>query len=271
MKIGKKINQNQKGKIGYGSVKKVLFILLLLVSYNALSWGLTAHRIIGEIAQNHISKKAKKNLKRVFGQESLAFNANWMDLMKSNPDYSYMWSWHYCTIPDDKTYEQIGTPPEKDIIWALNNTMGQLKSDTLNIDEERFALRLLIHLVGDIHQPLHVGNGKDKGGNDVKVLFFGKKSNLHRVWDSEMIDYQKLSFTEWTRMLDNYEKKEIKKLQSSTVLTWANESKMLRASVYDIKGKDISYRYIYEHKYQVKIRLKEAGIRLAGILNEIYK
>ena len=252
--------------------KRTIFIITLFISFNAISWGLTGHRIVGQIAQKHLSNKTKKEIKRVFGHQSLAYNANWMDFIKSDPTYDYMNSWHYCTIPDDKTYAQAGTPSEKDIIWAINNFTGQLKSDTLTLDEERFALRCLIHLVGDIHQPLHVGNGEDRGGNDVKLKFFWQNSNLHRIWDSGMIDGEKLSFTEWAMFIDHNEKGEIEQLQRSTPLDWANESKALRASIYDFNGVDnLTYKYVFEHKGKVHIRLKEAGIRLAGVLNDIYK
>ena len=253
-------------------IKKAVFIVALFISFNAISWGLTGHRVIGEIAQKHISGKTKKNLHRIFGHQGLAYNANWMDFIKSESKYDYMKPWHYCTIPNDKTYAEAGTPPEKDIIWAINNFSGQLKSDTLTLEEERFALRVLIHLVGDIHQPLHVGNGEDRGGNDVKLKYFWQNSNLHRVWDSGMIDGEKLSYTEFAKFIDHNEKGEIERLQNSTPLDWANESKALRASVYDIEGQDnLTYRYVYDHKEQVHNRLKQAGVRLAGLLNEIYK
>ncbi len=253
-------------------LKKITFIIALFISFNAISWGLTGHRVIGQIAQKHLNNKSKKQLKRLFGHQSLAYNANWMDLIKSDPTYDYMKPWHYATIPDGKTYKEVGTPEEKDIIWAINDFTGQLKSDTLTLEEEQFALRCLIHLVGDIHQPLHVGNGEDRGGNDVKLKFFWKNSNLHRVWDSGMIDGEKLSYTEWAMFIDHNEKGEIERLQNSTPLDWANESKALRASVYDTEGEDnLTYNYVYEHRDQVKRRLKEAGVRLAGLINEIYK
>ena len=253
-------------------LKKILFIVALFISFNAISWGLTGHRVVGEIAQKHLTGKSKKEIKRVLGHQSLAHSANWMDFVKSDSTYDHMKPWHYCTIPDGKTYAKAGTPEEKDIIWAINDFTDQLKSDTLTLEEERFALRVLIHLVGDIHQPLHVGNGKDRGGNDVKIKFFWQNSNLHRVWDSGMIDGEKLSYTEWAKFLDHSEKGEIERLQNSTPLDWANESKAMRSSVYDTKeASNLTYNYVFEHKAEVHKRLKEAGIRLAGLLNEIYK
>ena len=253
-------------------MKKTLAILALFISFNAISWGNTGHRVVGEIAQRHLSKKAKKELSRVLGHEGLAYNANWMDYMKSERQYNYMRTWHYCTIPDDQTYAEAGTPESGDIIWAINNFTGQLKSDTLTLDEERFALRVLTHLVGDIHQPLHVGNGEDKGGNDVKIKYFWNDSNIHRIWDSEMIDGEKLSFTEWAKFVDHSGIGEVAKLQSSTPLDWANESKAMRASVYEFNGKDnLTYDYVHAHRKDVEQRLKQAGIRLAGLINSVYE
>lgn len=253
-------------------MKKTVFLLSFVLSFQALSWGPTGHRVVGLIAQKHLSRKAKKELYRVLGHESLAYNANWMDYIKSERKYDYMKPWHYCTIPDGQTYAEAGTPEEGDIIWALNHFTGQLKSDTLTLDEERFALRVLIHLVGDIHQPLHVGNGEDRGGNDVKIKYFWKDSNLHRVWDSGMIDGEKLSFSEWARFADHNEEGEVEKLQNSTPLDWANESKAMRPSVYDFGGRDnLTYEYVHAHRKDVEKRLKEAGIRLAGLINSIYE
>jgi len=253
-------------------MKKIVTILALFISYNAISWGNVGHRVVGEVAQKHLSKKAKKELHRVFEHESLAYNANWMDHMKSESKYDYMKPWHYCTIPDDQTYAEAGTPHEGDIIWAINNFTGQLKSDTLTVDEERFALRILIHLVGDIHQPLHVGNGEDRGGNSVKINFFWKDSNLHGIWDSGMIEGEKLSFTEWAMFIDHNETGEVEELQNSSPLDWANESKAMRASVYEFNGKDnLTYNYVHTHRKNVERRLKQAGIRLAGLINEIYE
>ncbi|MCP4459243.1 MAG: S1/P1 nuclease [Cytophagales bacterium] len=253
-------------------MKKVTVILALIISYQAISWGATGHRVVGEIAQKHLTKKSKKNLNRVFSHESLAYNATWMDDMKSYSEYDYMKPWHYATIPDGQTYEQAGTPEEGDIIWAINNFTAQLKSDTLTLDEERFALRILIHLVGDIHQPLHVGNGEDRGGNSFKIKYFWEDSNLHRVWDSGMIDGQKLSFTEWAMFIDHNEIGEVEKLQNSTPLDWANESMAMRESVYDTKGSDnLTYAYTQEHRKDIQLRLKQAGIRLAGLINSVYE
>jgi hypothetical protein len=250
---------------------KVLLLLLMFAALQASTWGLTGHRVVGKIAETYLSKKAKKEVSKILGHESLSDVANWMDFIKSEPTYDYMGAWHYCTIPDGKTYIEAGVPDEKDIIWAIDKFSADLKSDTTDMATKKLALKSIVHLVGDIHQPLHVGNGEDRGGNDVKLKYFYQSSNLHRVWDSGIIDGQNLSYTEWVEKINHPTKEEITKWQNASVVDWANESKAMRESVYEIgEEKNLSYRYNYDHIDQVELRLLQAGIRLAGILNEIY-
>ena len=251
---------------------KVIIILLLLPAIQAASWGLTGHRVIGQIAEDHLSKKAMKEVKRILGTETLADVSNWMDFIKSEPAFDYMKPWHYCTIPDGKSYAEAGTPEEGDVVWAIKKFIGELKSDTLTLEEEQFALKSLVHLIGDIHQPLHVGNGTDRGGNDVKVKYFWQNSNLHRVWDTGMIDGQNLSYTEWVKRISHATKEDVEVLQSASIDDWTKEAMALRSSVYDIgEKKELSYRYDYDHIRQVEQRLLYAGIRLAGVLNDIFE
>ena len=251
---------------------KVPFILLMFLAIQASSWGLTGHRVVGQIAEGHLSKKARKEVKKILGTESLTDVANWMDHIKSEPKFDFMGPWHYCTVPDGKTYAEAGTPEEKDIIWALDKFKKDLQSDTSSLETKQLAIKSIVHLVGDLHQPLHVGNGEDRGGNDVKIQYFWQSSNLHRVWDSGIIDGQNMSYTEWVTKLNHATETQISDWQNDSVLDWADESKNLRPSVYDIGDqKNLTYRYNYDHLAQVELRLLQAGIRLAGLLNEIYE
>jgi hypothetical protein len=250
---------------------KITFVLIMFLVIKASSWGLTGHRVIGQIAEIYLTKKAGKEVKKILGTESLADVANWMDFIKSEPSYDYMKPWHYVTIPDGQTYESSEKEVNGDVIWALNKFINELKSDTLTQEERQFALKSLVHLVGDIHQPLHVGNGTDKGGNDVKLKHFWQSSNLHRVWDSGMIDGQNLSYSEWVLRINHTNKALVEQWQSASINDWAMESMAMRASVYDIvEKKNINYRYNYDHIAEVDQRLLLAGIRLAGVLNEIF-
>jgi hypothetical protein len=246
----------------------VVLLLISIIPHLAFSWGKTGHRVVGQIAMNHMSKKALKNVQSVLGNEDVAIVANWMDYVKSEQDKRYMNPWHYCTIHQGEEY--AGAPEEGDAIQKIHQFIDELKTKNFTVDEQ-FALKSLIHLVGDIHQPLHVGNGEDKGGNDVKVTFFGDKSNLHRVWDSDMIDFEQLSYQEYAQWVDVASKEQIEVWQNDSVLVWTNEGVAMRESVYAIpEDSKLSYLYVHDHIYEVNERLLKAGIRLAGILNEIY-
>ncbi len=253
-------------------MKRLFFVAIILATtQTAFSWGQQGHRIVGLIAQKHLSKKAKKNIQKILGPESVAMSSNFMDFIKSDSKYRHMSPWHYCTIPDGKTYEQAGTPEEGDIIQTINRLIEELKTKQFSDEDEAFAIKMLIHLVGDIHQPLHVGNGQDKGGNDVKLEFFWKDSNLHRVWDSGMIDNQKLSYGEYANWINHASAEEVSKWQNSTVVDWAYESMSYREQIYDLpENMKLSFRYEYKNLDLVNQRLLQAGIRLAGILNSIY-
>lgn len=251
--------------------KLLLLIAFVAISYNVWAWGQTGHRVVGQIAENHLTRKAKKNIAKVLGDETLAEVSTWMDFIKSDKQFDHMKPWHYATIPDGKTYAEAGTPKEGDIIVTIDRLVKELKSKQFTDGGEAVALKCLVHLIGDIHQPLHVGKGDDRGANAISVKYFWKKSNLHRVWDSGIIDEQQYSYTEYTDWIDHASKMEVSTWQQDNVLTWAMESVSYRPAIYDLpNSKKISYKYNYKHLEIVNKRLLQGGIRLAGILNEIY-
>lgn len=243
-------------------------LLIVVIPVLTFGWGKNGHRIVGQIAMKHMNNKALKNTKAILGDEDIAISANWMDFIKSESEYDYMKPWHYVTIPDSGHYH--GAPEEGDAFEAINKYIEELKTKNFSIDEAH-ALKCLIHIIGDVHQPLHVGNGTDRGGNDVKVKFFWEKSNLHRVWDSGIIDNEQLSYTEYANWIDIASPDEITKWQSTPVMDWLLESKQMRSMVYKIpESKNLSYLYVHDNVYELNKRLLQAGIRLAGILNELY-
>lgn len=247
----------------------LLFIFTVSFSLNTFGWGLIGHRVVGQIAQNHLSNKVKKQIEAILNGQSIAMVSNFMDEIKSEPKYDSLGPWHYCTIPDGAEYS--GAPEEGDVILAIETYVNQLKSGKASKSEEAFILKCLIHLIGDIHQPLHVGNGEDKGGNDVKVTYFWGSSNLHRVWDSGIIDGKSLSYTEYVAWIDNASKSEVDQWKNDDVMVWVKESMSYRSTIYDLpSSKKINYRYDYNNIANVNLRLLQAGIRLAGVLEDIY-
>jgi len=247
------------------------FLLCLITSVCAFAWGPTGHRATGLVAEKHLTKKAKKALEKILQGQSLAMASTWMDDVRSDSTFDHMADWHWVTIQNGETYDQSAKNPNGDIIQTLERILKELKSGKLNPSEEALRVKILIHLVGDLHMPLHVGGGTDRGGNDVRVTWFRTDSNLHRVWDSDMIDDTRLSYTELAESVSHVDEASIKRMQSTGVREWAKESMDFRQQVYAYGDGRLGYAYSYKNMPLVRARIQEAGIRLAGLLNDIYK
>ena len=248
------------------------FVLCALVNTQSFGWGKTGHRVVGQIAEWHLSKKAQRNIAAILGQESLGMAANWMDEVRSDRAYDYAYTWHFLTVREGKGYEPEIQEEDGDAYAVMLRLIDELKNKPLSLTKRQENLKMLIHIVGDLHQPLHVGTGEDKGGNEVEVTYFGQKTNLHTVWDTKVIDRQKLSYTELADHLNRQTDKEmVKALQTAPYADWLKEAVNLRGSVYDLPAsKRLSYEYDYVTFPVIEKRLLAGGIRLAGILNEIY-
>lgn len=252
-------------------MKKLITVAIILCgTIHASAWGPTGHRATGLVAEKYLNKKARKELQRILVGQSLAMASTWMDEIRSDTSWNFTADWHWVTVQDGKSYEQSEKNPNGDIIQTIERIIAALKSKKLNSKEEAEQLKMLIHLIGDLHQPLHVGGGNDRGGNDVKVSWFRTDSNLHRVWDSDMIDDTRLSFTELAESLDKPDANRLTAWQKSNVHDWANESMTYRKDVYNIGDGKLGYLYSYNNFHIVRLRLLQAGVRLAGVLNEIY-
>lgn len=254
-------------------MKKIVFVLLLSIVFSVcgFAWGVTGHRATGLIAERYLTSKAKKKIKKLLGQQSLAMVSTWMDEIRSDSTYNYTADWHWVTIETGKTYEASPKNPNGDVIMIIERLVAELKSGKLDEKKQAENLKMLVHLVGDIHQPLHVGCCDDRGGNSVKVKWARNETNLHSVWDSNMIDETKLSYTELADALGKPDKATVAQWQKATVRDWARESMSYRKQVYAIGDGNLGYKYSFKNLDTVKHRLLQAGIRLAGMLNEIFK
>lgn len=247
------------------------FLCIGLLPLRVSAWGPTGHRTVGEIAEHHLSRKARKAVHRILGDERLAMASTWMDDVRSDRAYDATHDWHWVTIPDSSTYAASAKNPHGDVVEAIGRVQAMLRSDTVPLERQRIYLRMLIHLVGDLHQPLHVGRGDDKGGNDFQVQWMKKGSNLHRVWDSEMIDLDGLSYTELAASLDHPTLEQCRTWRQGSVAQWAEEAMALRPRIYAVqRGDDLGYAYKYQNWPTVQEQLLKGGMRLAAILNAIY-
>lgn len=256
----------------------------------AFAWGKTGHRVVAAIADTQLSGLARAHVREILGgAESLDEAANWPDEMRSAPGQFWQKTatpWHYVTL-NGITYDHA--PPEGDALEALNHFRSVLRDPAASLADKQLALRFVVHLVGDLHQPLHAGKCCDKGGNDVKVTFFGKPTNLHAVWDSALPDDEQLSFSELAAKLERHiTNQDVLDWWDINPRDWISESAEIRETVYPtaadmpkpVKGKkrrkgapvvpDLSYSYVYRFTPVMERRLQQAGVRLAAYLNDVF-
>ena len=241
-----------------------------MLSSFVLGWGKKGHRITAKIAETYLTKNAKTQIKKLMGHHDLSRMSNWADEIKSDPNWKIANDWHWCTIPDGEIYEKdkhSGKAVEK-----VNDFISVLKNKKSKKEDKQIALKFLVHLVGDLHQPMHVGNGKDRGGNDIKLKWFDAPTNLHRIWDSDLINLQELSYSEYSDyLLLDEDRGKIRKWQGDDVLTYIHESRDMRTQCYDFSGENLKWEYFYKHKELLEKRLLQGGVRLSGELNRIFK
>lgn len=252
--------------------------VFIFSSFYCFAWGLTGHRVVAEIAQHHLSSRAERKIKKLLDNQKLAYYANWPDFVKS--DTTGVWketsAWHYVNVNPQKTIaafkDSLSIQKTPNIYTQIRFLSEKIKDKNVSDADKKTALIFLVHLVGDMHQPLHVGRYTDLGGNKINVTYFGQKTNLHSLWDSKMVEDRKYSYTEFANLLDVKSKDEVKTIQSGTLEDWLYDSQKIANSIYFHTPNDskLSYDYNYRFESTVERQLLYGGLRLAKVLNEIF-
>jgi len=258
-------------------VKQLLIIATVIYfPLQSMAWGTQGHRICGQIASFYLTPKAKAAVDEILGGESIALASNWADFIKSDPNYAYLSPWHYIDFDKQYTYPEMVTYLNRDTVTdaytKLNFLIGQLKNKNLELSKKQLYLRMLIHIIEDVHQPMHTAHADDKGGNDFKVNWFSTPTNLHSVWDSQLIDFQQLSYTEYASAIHFSTTAQRAQWQADPISKWLFESNQIAEKLYtEIKpGDTLNYRYNFTHISIVNQQLLKAGVRLAGVLNALF-
>ena len=284
-------------------MKAIIFtILLSMVSNSLFAWGQNGHRIVAQICYDNLSDEVRKQVDDILGDNYLAQVATWPDFIRSEKKWNFTKPWHFATIDPDKTVAQVikegkMDPKIENVIEAIEfmkailaedaaatkqftDLMDTNKVEPMSGSVVATALAFLVHFIGDIHQPMHVGKNRDYGGNKSKVLFFDEKTNLHSVWDEGIIQKEQLSFTDFADFVDKHTAPKRAAWQESGVQTWAEESVAARENIYntlyditDIGSGLPKKSYLYQHDFLpvVEDRLGAAGYRAAAVVNSILK
>lgn len=259
-------------------IKGMLALVLCFQLSSVFAWGTIGHRVVAEIAERHLNKKAKKKIGKIIGQQKLAYWANWGDFIKSDPrpEFKKLGNSHFINLNANLPWAEFQLGLDNSADENLYKTAIRLEKSfadkTISMEQQKQNLYFLIHILGDAHQPMHVSRAEDQGGNKIEVSWFGKKSNIHRVWDSDLVDNEKYSYTEYATVLDVRSKEENKEFAAGELSNWLYESNQLAEKIYaDVANNaNLSYSYVYQNKDVMEQCLLKGGLRLAKVLNRIF-
>lgn len=254
----------------YFHILVVLFIGIHVSKAN--DWGPTGHRVVGAIAQIYLSPEAKEMINELLDGDSLALVSTYADEIKSDDRFREYYPWHYVNFPFETTYADHPKSEEGDIIRGIAKCLEVLQDGSTSKADKAFHLKLLVHFMGDLHQPLHVGLGEDRGGNDIQIEWFREPTNLHSVWDEKIILQFGMSYSELAENRKALTPSEIRDIQQGSVTDWMYDSRTLCLDVYrhTKEGDKLWYPYMYRYAHTVRHQLHKGGLRLAAILNQVF-
>lgn len=279
----------------------ILTFSLLLTSQLLFAWGQNGHRVVAQICYDNLTIEARQEIDNLLGDDYLTQVANWPDFIKSEKNWDFAKPWHYVTVHPNQTVSQViakgkENPKIENAIEAIELMKAILKGDDIatkqfqELMEENAvqplsgsikatALAFLIHIVGDIHQPMHCGKNNDHGGNKISVLFFNEKSNIHAVWDSGIVEKEELSYTEFSAFTVKHTASKKASWETASLTTWVEESieqrELIYNTIYDNTDRttglpNLSYSYQHDFLPVVEDRLGAAGYRAAVLLNACF-
>jgi hypothetical protein len=213
--------------------------------------------------------------------ESLADASLWADQVRGRMRHTA--PWHYVDVPlDEPRYDRKWSADDSKhgcVVDKINEFRLVVRDTSKSVEERRFALRFLIHCVEDMHMPMHVGDNHDRGGNDTQVRWFDRGSNMHRVWDSDLVEWNTKSEDIWLRELAELDTPENREAwMGGSPEDWASESLLAARAAYMVPGTEqriksgqkLGREYYDANLPVARRRLCQAGLRLAMVLNEAF-
>ena len=289
-------------------MKKLALYLLgvaMLCNVQALfGWGATGHDVVAAIAEKHLTDKTKAELGKILNGRSIIYYSSWMDGLQNSPYWKYGYNqtktWHYANVDEGYTYQTMTKNEKGDVVTGLTMMTNELINNYANLTDSVKAdyVKMIVHMVGDMHCPMHAGRLSDLGGNRTKVRWFGKNTNLHSVWDSKIVESaRRWSYSEWRDHLDivnygttvgAYTGTWVEEVRSGIISDngkpfttayyeeWFMETVDSAAKIYDYvealgeENPNLSYQFIYDFSDVLERSLQHGGYRLAHVLNSIF-
>lgn len=251
---------------------------------SAFGWGAKGHDIVAAIAEQHLTCKAKRKINKLLDGKSIVYYSSWMDSIQNSPywenGYNKTKTWHYANVDKGLTYQTMTKNPDGDVVNGLEMLTREMSENYDNLTDSMRVdyLKMIVHMVGDMHCPMHAGRLSDRGGNGTKVKWFGQETNLHSIWDSKIVDSaRQWSYTEWVDHLDRTDRGYRKSVISGSFEDWFCKTVEESAKLYDyieatgVEAPNLSYQYLYDYSPLLEQQLLLGGYRLAYVLNTIFK
>lgn len=266
-------------------MKKLFICFLVAYGSSAFAWGPIGQEAVAQIAFLNLTPSAASKVKQILGNDEFAESANWADQIKQAREWKHTATYHYTSVEDDSSYfETLASSPstkqnQGDVVLAIAKSLIILRDAKASVTNKKYALKFLIHFVGDIHQPLHVGRSADKGGNAITVNWYGKNLNLHWLWDGAIIEtafadkLEAVPAGQQSLWLANYllaKNSRANRYEGKLdIEDWINGSFALRPLVYD--GYDASNdSYMNATLPHAESQMLKAGLNLAATLNTVF-
>ncbi len=248
----------------------------------ASAWGPHGHRLATRVAEGRLTPEAAKAVRELLNSgDTLVGICDWAD-HEGHDVVPGSAPWHYVNVPiSAERYEERDCPPRGCVVSKIREYRKVLADPHAPRKERQLALLFLVHFVEDVHQPLHVGDNRDHGGNDTQVRFRGRGTNLHRLWDSDLIDHVDFDDRQWMeRIQKSLTPEHVAEWSKGNVEDWANESLAAAKTAYkfppgtekDVRvGLTLTEDYARLARPIVEDRLARAGVRLANELNALFR
>lgn len=247
---------------------KLIVIIIIIVISNPITtfaWGKAGHEMIMELAYHLLSKEARAKLNVYLNGMSIDNASVWMDVEKRTSQYGYLKHTHYIDIDVGKQFDPHLTD---NIYFELTKVTDDLNKFPSQNDA-RIDLLILIHLIGDLHQPLHVGYLTDKGGNTIPVYLGGRVMNLHEAWDSGIIKKRHITIEDILQVYSTTSEAKIDLIKQGNTQNWLLENRSLLKEVYLFKSNNLDERYLDNATIVIKTQILKAGIRLSVLLERL--
>lgn len=240
----------------------------------AFAYGAAGHRIAGALAEPLLCPAAAEEVARISGGRSLSELGVWADTIRDEPRWRNTGPWHYLNIDDGRPLSSYRHPPEGDVLLAIERSAHDLARGDSAGSSRLDALRFLVHFIVDLHQPLHVGRASDRGGNTIDVRYGATTVNLHRFWDTDVLEVAGLSRREYERALAPKVAALGKRPQAFSPEAWAAESLAVRKDVYAFKRRGraaavLDRGYLDRADAITRERLSLAAVRVAFALDTV--